>query len=196
MVGAHDVEVAGAQDGGGPGGGACDAAAEISVVTVNVDGFGDYEKPAATRLEAILDTVLAVAPDVLLLQEIVPEMYEVARRRLPEPDWLLFRKRRHTEDYFNVTAVRRAPTSSLGRMTSYPFSASSNGRHLLIARRGAWTVVNAHAESGGRAAELDHRAKQLAHMSRMHEHEDGQLWVLAGDFNVREGEDHCLRAEG
>ena len=67
---------------------------------------------------------------------------------------------------------------------------------MLTVRRGGWAVVNAHAESGGRAAELDHRAKQLAHMSRMHEHEDGQLWVLAGDFNVREGEDHCLRAEG
>ena len=95
--------------------------------------------------------------------------------------------------------MRNAPSIPLGKRTSHAFPSSENGRHLLTVRRGGWAVVNAHAESGGRAAERDHRATQLAYMSRLHElheHEDGQLWVFAGDFNVREGEDHCLRAEG
>ena len=39
-------------------------------------------------------------------------------------------------------------------------------------------------------------AAQLEHMSRMHEHEDGLRWVLAGDFNVWDGEDKCVRTEG
>ena len=33
-------------------------------------------------------------------------------------------------------------------------------------------------------------------LSRLHEQEEGQAFVLAGDFNVRDGEDLCLRAEG
>ena len=131
MVGAHDVEVAGAQDGGGPGGGARDAAAQISVVTVNVDGLGEYVEPAATRLEAILDTVLAVAPDVLLLQEVVPEMYAVVRRRLP--DWKVHRRGNHTEDFLTSPrcgALRRLrwrrlrPTRSLRQTTAATCSPS------------------------------------------------------------------------
>ena len=67
---------------------------------------------------------------------------------------------------------------------------------MLTVRRREWAISNAHAESGPRQDARDERAAQLAYMSRVHEREDGRLCVLAGDFNARDGEDHCLRAEG
>ena len=57
-------------------------------------------------------------------------------------------------------------------------------------------MSNVHAESGGDQADRDQRVKQFEYMSRMHEFEEGRICVLAGDFNAREGEDHCLRTEG
>ena len=72
-----------------------------------------------------------------------------------------------------------------------------NGRHMITMRWGGWTVVNTHAESGSGVAERDARESQLLHMSRLHEQENGQVFVLAGDFNFRAGEVLIpLRREG
>ena len=48
---------------------------EISLVTVNVDGLGDYAIPPAQRVAAILDEVLRSRPEVLLLQEVTMSMH-------------------------------------------------------------------------------------------------------------------------
>ena len=83
------------------------------------------------------------------------------------------------------------------RTTSFPFPASSNGRHLITTRWSGWTILNTHAESGSRPVERDARESQLLHMSRSHELEgQGQLCVLAGDLNLRGGEDMGLQREG
>ena len=42
----------------------------LSLVTLNVDGLGDYAESPADRMEAILTEVLLVEPDVLALQEV------------------------------------------------------------------------------------------------------------------------------
>ena len=63
-------------------------------------------------------------------------------------------------------------------------------------RRHGWAVVNIHAESGSRQEEREEREVQLQYLSRLHASEAGRICVLAGDFNAREGEDYCLRAEG
>ena len=36
----------------------------------------------------------------------------------------------------------------------------------------------------------------MQYMSRMHELEEARFSVVAGDLNVREGDDHCMCAEG
>ena len=95
-----------------------------------------------------MTAVLAATPDVLLLQEVVIEMYAVVRRRLS--DWRIYRRCDVAEEYFNVTAVRSAPASAEDKTSSYAFPSSNNGRHVLTIRRDGWTVVNVHAESGRR----------------------------------------------
>ena len=196
MVGPEDEEPADnvAGDANVPNPGAAPISATLSLVTVNVDGIGEYTATPAERMEDILNHVLVATPDVLLLQEVVAEMYRVVKRRLA--DWTIHRRHDIAEDYFNVTVVRTAPAPGYDKTTSYAFPTSNNGRHLVTVRRGTWTISNVHAESGGRDAERDARVAQLQYMSRIPEHEPGQDCVLAGDFNARAGEDLCLQTEG
>ena len=163
---------------------------KISIVTLNVDGLGDYTDPPEARMDAVLSALLEVDPDVLSLQEVTMPMLTRLRQRLPE--WHVYRARSVTEDYFNVTVMRHESE----RTSSFPFQSSMNGRHLLTVRRGGWTIFNTHAESGSRDAERDAREEQLLHLSRVHELERGQVCVITGDLNTREGDDHALLLEG
>jgi hypothetical protein len=62
----------------------------LSLVTLNVDGLGDYADSPAARMDAILTRVLLVEPDVLVLQEVTAPMLMQLRRRLPE--WKVCRR--------------------------------------------------------------------------------------------------------
>ena len=68
----------------GAGGG---HAAQLSLVTVNVNGVGGpYSRTPCERMAAILELCLAVgpAPDALLFQEMTHEMLDHARQNLQE----------------------------------------------------------------------------------------------------------------
>ena len=56
----------------------------LSLVTLNVDGLGEYALSPADRTDAILTRVLLVEPDVLVLQAVTAPMLTQPRRRLPE----------------------------------------------------------------------------------------------------------------
>ena len=118
MVGAPDDEAAEVPPSGGVACGAHGVGQEINLVTLNVDGLGDYRASPADRMEAILDEVLALEPDFLLLQEVVADMYAVALRSLQ--GWKLERRRSHAEEYFNVTAVLSAASSPTLSMQPTP----------------------------------------------------------------------------
>ena len=129
--------------------------AELSIVTVNVDGLGAYLATSQERMREILTVALDLAPDMLLLQEVTAEMFEVAQEILK--GWTVRRRRQTSEDYFLAVAVGPAQGEETARITSYPFVTSKNGRHLLTVRQDGWTVVNVHAESGRRQEERDER---------------------------------------
>ena len=162
----------------------------ISIVSLNVDGLGDYSDPPDVRMGAILTRLLVVEPDLLSLQEVTMPMLACLQQKLPE--WHVRRMRSVCEDYFNVIATREPMEAR-----SFPYPSSMNGRHLVYVRGGGWSIFNTHAESGSRDLERDAREQQLLHLSRVHEQEeDRQICVLAGDLNVRVGETHVLEAEG
>ena len=168
-----------------------DISQEVSFVNVNVDGLGDYTLCPGDRMTAILAKVLLVRPHFILMQEVTMEMYGVIHRTLPS--WHIFKRSQQSEDYFNVTAVC-LPATDTDKCTSYAFPTSHNGRHTLTVRRGNLTVINVHAESG--AEGVDERSKQLRHLSRCHENSSDKIQIIAGDLNMRHGEDHCLLSEG
>ena len=73
----------------------------LSLVTLHVDGLGDYAASPAARMDAILTHVLLVEPDVLVLQEMTVDMLTQLRDRLP--GWKVCRRSAVSENYFNVT---------------------------------------------------------------------------------------------
>ena len=42
----------------------------------------------------------------------------------------------------------------------------------------------------------DERNTQIQHLSRKHELSPAEAYVIAGDWNMREGEEHCMQTEG
>ena len=76
----------------------------LSLVTLNMDGLGDYADSHAACMDAILTHILLIEPDVLVLQEVTAPMLMQLRRRLPE--WKVCRRSEVSEYYFNVTVMR------------------------------------------------------------------------------------------
>ena len=170
--------------------------AEISLVTINVDGVGEGHLRSPTqRITDIIAEVLRDPPDFLLLQEVTMPMYAELKRILD--GWHVYKKYRQAEEYFNVTCVKpRLVATAADKCSSRALRDTTQGRHSLTVKRALWVVTNVHAESGGGAVNRDARAKQLLDLSRSHEGDDSSVHVLAGDLNLRQGEDQCLLNEG
>ena len=58
------------------------AAQEMSLVSVNVDGLGNYSSSAEERMANILEAVLRVRPHFLLTQEVTWEMYAEIKKKI------------------------------------------------------------------------------------------------------------------
>ena len=77
---------------------------EISIVSVNVSGLGQYLRTEAERIAYILKEVLLAKPDVLAMQEVTLPMYKEIKRILT--GWQVRRRSQRSEEYFNVTATK------------------------------------------------------------------------------------------
>ena len=179
--------------------GGAHAADVVRLVTMNVAGLCDDLRPAGARMDEILTKLLTdEEPDVLCFQEVVDDMYEVLRSRTSAAgdmrEWSLHRRRDTETNYYVVTAAKYARLEG-ERATSKRLE-SKQGRHALTLTRQGMHFITVHAESGGDAAERDCRALQLQYLARAHERADGCACFLAGDFNLRQGEDQVLLDEG
>ena len=169
---------------------------QLRLVSLNVDGCGHYGISPADRMDALLTMLLDEKPDVMLLQEVTAEMQVALQQRLPANEWRFYRRSHHREEYFNLTVAKVAFCVSADKSTSYLFPQTSNGRHLVKVKPPGWAICNVHAESGSQRRVKAERLSQLEYMSGLHEQDDDRVSVLIGDFNVREGEDACLRQQG
>ena len=97
-------------------------------------------------------------------------------------------------DYYVVTAVKYVKRE--GDHTTSKRLESNQGRHAVTLARQGMTFINVHAESGGDEASRDCRASQLQYLARAQECAGGGVCFLAGDFNLRSGEDQILLDEG
>ena len=108
--------------------------------------------------------------------------------------WSLHKRSSEESVYYVVIASKLA--KQIGERTKSKLLQSSQGRHSLTLTRQGMHFITVHAESGGHAAERDCRASQLQYLARAHESADGGACFLAGDFNLRPGEDQVLLNEG
>ena len=108
--------------------------------------------------------------------------------------WSLHKRRDTDTSYYTVIAMKLIEEE--GDRTTSRLSDSNQGRHALTLTRQGMQFINVHAESGGSQDSRDARASQLQYLARAHESTARDACVLAGDFNLRQGEDRVLLEEG
>ena len=101
---------------------------DLRIVTVNVDGLSPYKTSSRERMRIILTVALDQNPDMLLLQEVNAEMFEVVQAILK--GWTVRRRKETTEDYFLAVAVGPNQGQRTARISSYLFLTSRNGRSI------------------------------------------------------------------
>ena len=124
--------------------------------------------------------------------------YEILRKRTHAAGdmrgWTLH-KRSNTDSVCYVVIASKLAKQT-GERTRSKLLESKQGRHSLTLARQGMHFITVHAESGRGLDERDCRALQLQYLARAHESADGGACFLAGDFNLRPGEDQVLIDEG
>ena len=124
--------------------------------------------------------------------------YEILKKRTRAAGdmrgWSLHKRSSTESVYYVVIASKLAKQT--GERARSKLLESNQGRHSLTLTRQGMHFITVHAESGGDAAERDCRALQLQYLARAHESANGGACFLAGDFNLRQGEDQVLLHEG
>ena len=109
-------------------------------------------------------------------------------------EWSLHKRSSTESAYYVVIASKLAKQT--GERARSKLLESNQGRHSLTLTRQGMRFITVHAESGGDVADRDCRALQLQYLARAHESADGCACFLAGDFNLRQGEEQVLLHEG
>ena len=104
-------------------------------------------------------------------------------------------KRSNTESVSYVVIASKL-SKQTGERAKSKLLESNQARHSLTLTRQGLHFNTVHAESGGDADSRDYRASQLQYLARAHESAGGCPCLLAGDFNLRQGEDQVLQNEG
>jgi hypothetical protein len=183
---------------------------QLVVITANLDGLGcdkSYRgQSAAVRAGKILELIMLSlgGPEeaarkgcILLFQEVVAQAHEVIKKALPS--WSVFARKKRFSDYYVLSMVSPALNSSSLRATSQQFAGSQQGRHAVTVYFGNWSVTNAHAESHDHfhpEQSKESRASQFEAMARPRDDDHFVCQIVAGDLNMRDGEDGEFRTQG
>lgn len=156
----------------------------MTLVTWNVDGLNrDF---LHQRISTICRLALSWAPDVVYLQEIVPEIEPEVRMRFSQ---YLYLPGDH-QGYYAATLLNKS-TVSCKSHSVVPFSSTKMERHIVFAEttfNGKHLVfLNTHLESMGYSTEV--RKTQLRRCFRMCKKEPAEKTVIfGGDLNLRDKE--------
>ena len=124
--------------------------------------------------------------------------YEILKERTREAGdmrgWSVHR--RDSTEFLSYVVIASKLPKQTGERARSKLLESNQGRHSLTLSRQGMRFITVHAESGGDSASRDRRASQLQYLSQAHERVGGGACLLAGDFNLRPGEDEVLLDEG
>lgn len=169
----------------------------LKLLSYNIDGLNEYQ--VLYRTQVILGMILSEAPDVIHLQEVIPETYALLRPTLDANGYTCSGISQQFAHYFTVSAVKKARCSDV-QFVLEDFrgdAASRQGRLLLkttalVDSKWPSVFVNCHLESTGTAfksleskARLGQLQQGLRHLVA---HTGRGPCVLSGDLNIRDQE--------
>ncbi|KAL1439152.1 hypothetical protein MTO96_047432 [Rhipicephalus appendiculatus] len=164
----------------------------MTLVSWNVDGLN--QKYLHQRITAVCDEILRLDPDVVYLQEVVPEIEPSIRlkfaRYLCIPD--------ASQGYYVMTLLK-GETVKYKSHNVAQFSSTKMERHIVQTEATFndkdLVLLNTHLESMGYSSEV--RQMQLRRCFRQCRKEPpGKTVILGGDMNLRDHEHLCRLACG
>lgn len=169
----------------------------LKLLSYNIDGLNDYQ--VLYRTQVILGMILSEAPDVIHLQEVIPETYALLRPTLDANGYTCSGISQQFAHYFTVSAVKKARFSDVHfDLEDFRGDASSRQGRLLLKTSALvdnkWpsVFVNCHLESTGTAfksleskARLGQLQQGLRHLVA---HGGRGPCLLSGDLNIRDQE--------
>lgn len=157
---------------------------ELTFITWNIDGLNPHNLKKRTKAVCVI--IFENSPDVVFLQEVVPETFSYIENKLPEYQCI---PGGHGE-YFTATLLRRF-TTYYDSHEVMDFPSTSMGRNLLKTEAHIGhlklTLLNTHLESTAdftaeRVRQFQKSLKELQSVER------GRTVIFAGDLNLRDKE--------
>ena len=181
-----------------------DQISTICIITCNVDGLGEESSygdvSSHSRIKKILRHLLGSIskpcedPVVILFQEVTEDIFPVMKQFLSTRGWQVCVRSSRSHAYFVVTAVGPSLVKSqLAFVSSFDLAHSQQGRHAVTVTVGGWSITNVHAESNSMLQtpqeSRDSRERQFDLLARRHLKNGRICHVVAGDLNMRQGEE-------
>lgn len=172
-------------------------ATNLRMVTYNIDGLNPSF--LELRIEVIIGIIISACPDVIHLQEVIPQIGELIISSFLSNGYKCSDSSSSLAEKGNYFTLTFAKTSLHGlsfRRISYQnkTAKSHQGRDILCCSFQSWgrslTFYNAHLESCGTAFKSPEsltRQSQITEIFNLMLADDG-LGVLGGDLNIRESE--------
>lgn len=162
---------------------------ELIFVTWNIDGLSP--KNLKIRVEAVVKLMKQIRPDVLFLQEVIPESEAILRDQLSEYSVFSGRTWKGFDaEYYTLTLVRKETVKVVSNeVIDYTLSVMTRNVILTKVQCSGITVnlLNTHLESTKEYS--SHRLKQLIQLGQIVKGLPvGEASVIAGDLNMRDKE--------
>lgn len=157
---------------------------KFTVFTWNIDGLSEYNLKVRTK--AVCKIILTEKPDVIFLQEVIPETLNYIKDKLPEYVCVAG----NCDDYFIATLTRRF-TVYYDSHTIIKFPNSLMRRNYIITKAHIGELklqlINTHLESTA-----EHSSERIRQLKTVFENiaqiPENQTVIFAGDLNLRDKE--------
>lgn len=157
---------------------------EMTFITFNIDGLNPHNLKKRTKAVCVI--IFENSPDVVFLQEVIPQTFSYIENKLPEYKCIAS----GGGEYFTATLIRRF-TTYYDSHKVIEFPSSCMGRNLLVTEAHIGplklTLLNTHLESTAEHAAERVRQLQRSFKEVMATPKD-RVVIFAGDLNLRDKE--------
>lgn len=188
---------------------------KVRLLSYNIDGLNDCKEELVERMMIIMGLIISEDPDVIHLQEVVPEALKLILQALHKQDYLCSDQFFSMESilllgpYFTLSFVKKRSYFKNISFQRIPFTAkyaqSEQGRDIIRTEfqiinyeQQTFTFFNTHLESCGtpfRSRQSQIRQEQFRNLLSMIKSCQTGNAILSGDLNLRDNEANYILKE-